>query len=282
MRTDMALERFETAARPLPDGVRVKEMSGEGWRLTRITVDSEEGEAFLGKPVGEYVTLETGAFPDAGALTGELPRVLSREIAALLPEEGSVLVAGLGNPDVTPDALGPKTADGVFATAHFTEETLRLFPPLRRVWVLKPGVTGQTGAESALLVRAVCEKLRPDCVIAVDALAAGSVTRLGNNVQLSSAGIEPGAGVGNARKELSLSTLGVPVVSVGVPTVVDARTLAGELSGADPAEKTPYDALMVTPRDVDATIASAARFLSLGINLSLHKNLTPEFFLGMR
>ena len=281
MRTDMALELLERGQKT-PAGVRVRESAGEGWRLTRIDVCSDAGCRALGKPKGTFITLETEAFPDASALTDGLPELFSREIAAFLPPEGSVLVAGLGNPDVTPDALGPKTADGVFATAHLDEETRALFPPLRRVWVMKPGVTGQTGAESAELVAAVAAKLCPDCVIAVDALAAGSVTRLGTNAQLSSVGIEPGAGVGNARKELSAATLGVPVVSLGVPTVVDAKTLADELSGGDPAEKTPYDALMVTPRDVDALIDSAARFLSLSINLALQKNLTADFFLGMR
>ena len=282
MRTDMALERLTLSGEGAPKGVRVSEQRGENWTLTRIEVRSEEGARALQKPKGVYITLETPAFPDEGSLASDLPRLLAGEIGALLPANGAVLVVGLGNPGVTPDALGPKTADGVFATAHLTGEALRLFPPLRRVWVLKPGVTGQTGTESALIVEAVGKALRPDCVIAVDALAAGSVTRLGSHVQIASSGIEPGAGVGNARRELSFATLGVPVIGVGVPTVVDARTLAGELSGADPAEKTPYDALMVTPRDVDAMILSASRFLSLSLNLALQKNLTAEFLLGIR
>lgn len=283
MRTDMAIERHEELNGEEIPGVNVKKTEGEGWLLTEIQVASDEASRRLQKPRGTYYTMETDAFPDIASLTGETMQSLSSILSGLLPESGTVLVVGLGNLNVTPDALGPKCADMVFATRHIDEgliETLSL-PNLRSVAVLSPGVTGQTGMEASFLTAGVCEKLKPSAVIAVDALAAGSVKRLGNNIQVSSAGIEPGSGVGNSRKALSYDTLGVPVVSVGVPTVVDALTLAGDVTGEAQDKTSSYGSMMVTPRDIDTVIDSAARLLALSINVSLQKNMSPEELLSL-
>lgn len=283
MRTDMAIERHEALNGEEISGINVKKTEGEGWLLTEIQVLSSEASEKLQKPPGTYYTLETDAFPDISSLTGDTMTTLAGVLSGLLPEEGTVLVVGLGNLNVTPDALGPKCADMVFATRHIDETLIKTLslPGLRSVAVLSPGVTGQTGMEASFLTAGVCEKLKPSAVIAVDALAAGSAERLGNHIQISSAGIEPGSGVGNSRKALCRDTLGVPVISVGVPTVVDARTLAGDVTGQMQDRESPYDSMMVTPRDIDTVIDSASRLLALAINVSLQKNMSPEELLAL-
>lgn len=287
MRTDMAIERFAEVPEAERGGITVDRTGGDGWTMTKITVKTKTAGQRLQKPVGTYFTLETDAFPDVTSLTGEKTQALAKALSSLLPKTGPVLVAGLGNRNVTPDALGPRCASHVLATAHLGGDAIKALslPDLRPVAVIAPGVSGQTGLEASAVVKGVCGSLKPAAVIAVDALASGSVTRLGNNVQLSSAGIEPGAGVGNARKALSYETLGVPVVSVGVPTVVDAVTIAGELGGgaAEGAGRNSgaCDSLMVTPRDIDAVIEGAARFVALALNLALQPNLSAEEIMGV-
>ncbi len=283
MRTDLAIERCAALNERQREGVEVREETGDGWLLTRITVKTAAAARRLGKPVGEYLTFETPAFPDVTALSGEKTAVLAREIGRLLPAAGPVLVVGLGNVRVTPDALGPKCAEKVLATAHLPEDAREKLPRLRRVAVLSPGVSGQTGLEAQAIVKGVAGAFRPAAVIAVDALASGSVSRLGNNVQVSSVGIEPGSGVGNCRASLSRESLGAPVIAVGVPTVVDAETLAYDVNHAPRREGAPgpYASMMVTPRDIDAVIDAAAAFVALSINLCLQPGLTAEELLGV-
>ena len=283
MRTDLAIERCRDLTGGQREGIEVRENAGVGWLLTRITVKTASAARRLGKPVGEYLTFETPAFPDVSSLCGEKTAVLARELRRLLPETGPILVVGLGNLRVTPDALGPKCAERVLATAHLPQGVRQKLPRLRNVAVLSPGVSGQTGLEAQVIVQGVVGAFRPAAVIAVDALASGSVSRLGNNVQVSSAGIEPGAGVGNCRAPLSRESLGVPVIAVGVPTVVDAETLANDVNHAPRRERVPgpYASMMVTPRDIDAVIDAAAAFAALSINLSLQPGLTAEELLGV-
>ena len=284
-RTDLALECRERLGEHLPDGVTVEETAGEGVNLTKIEVHTKAAALALGKPVGVYYTASMEGFPGSDALTDDRLSFLVEALRALVPPAGGVLVAGLGNRAVTPDAVGPKCADAVLATRHIDKAAVRALslPRLREVSVISPGVTGQTGMEAAETVAAVCEKIKPACVIAVDALAAAGAGRLAKTVQLSSAGIEPGSGVGNARKALNRETLGVPVISVGVPTVVDALTLAGDAYGETdpPPEAQTLAGMMVTPRDIDTVIDGAARLLALAVNCALQKNMTPAELLGL-
>ena len=203
--------------------------------------------------------------------------VLAREIRtqlAMEPEE-SVLVVGLGNPDITPDAVGPLAAECVLVTRHLKTRLPEEFAAFRPVSVFRTGVLGTTGIESAALVRGVVSLVRPDRVIAVDALSAREAARLCRAVQITDAGIVPGSGVGNARSALTEETLGVPVVAVGVPTVVDARTLCADLSGAE--VDLPEDTeLFVTPRDIDTRVRDSARLVGYAIDLALHDALTIE------
>ncbi len=284
-RTDLALERRAFLGNRMPDGIVCEEICGDGVILTKIGVCTEEAARILGKPRGVYYTAEMDGFPGSDALTDDRLSVLTKALEALLPERGGVLVAGLGNPAVTPDALGPKCASMILATRHIdreTRESLRL-PELREVSVLAPGVTGQTGFEAAEIIAGITEKVKPACVIAVDALAAAGTERLARTVQISSAGIEPGSGVGNARRALNRETLGVPVISVGVPTVVDALSLAKDVFNAPEAPDTSAGIarMMVTPRDIDTVIDGAARLLALAVNSALQKNLSAAELMGL-
>ena len=281
-RTDLALEKHEQIGEQgrVP-GVEVRTWTAGETRVTRILVRTADAARTLGKPAGSYYTVETEGFPDAFCLDDGTRRTLTKILLRLLPKQGPVLVAGLGNPQVTPDALGPRCAAQIFATRHIPEQTRRelSLPPLREVSAVAPGVTGQTGVEAAEAIDAICKKVRPAAVIAVDALAAANVRRLSRTVQISDVGVEPGSGVGNARKALSRETLGVPVIAVGVPTVVDAASLAHDVLGAyeDCAEAPgEYAEMMVTPRDTDVITASAARFIALAVNCVLQKELTRE------
>lgn len=280
-RTDLANEARDlwqkSAGTDLP-GLFTRREDREGFAADTVEILSDQASEVLCKPKGRYFTMDLGplvrreedAFPRAcRALAGELRRQL-----ALRPGE-SVLVVCLGNPDITPDAVGPLTAGHVLVTRHLRERLPELAQSLRPVSVFRAGVLGTTGVESARLTAAVTREVGPDRVIAVDALAAREAGRLCRAVQIADAGIVPGSGVGNAREELSRRTLGVPVIAVGVPTVVDARTLCADLTGREAESLPPMD-LFVTPRDVDCRVRETARLLGRAIDLAVQEALTPE------
>ena len=286
MRTDLACEarelwRASAGGNELPEGVETEVRTIRGTRVERLAIRSGAGAEALGKPAGEYLTLfpeaflrrEEGAFADAARLLGRCLRSLLR-----LRESDSVLVAGLGNEAVTPDALGPKTLRHIPATRHLRDAFPAEFGRFRSVMTAAAGVTGDTGMESAELIRALVTELQPAAVIAVDALAARSLGRVCRTVQLADTGIIPGSGVGNARKALNRETLGVPVIAVGVPTVVDALTLAEELTSSDAAAGVDENTrgMMVTPREIDTQLAAMSRLLGYGIDLALHDGITVE------
>lgn len=278
-RTDLALERCEFLGKTEIEGVEIEAFRDKKAKVSRINVIDEKGEDAIGKPKGMYVTVEVAPFAKHAQFIDDSLDALTREIKRLLPERGSVLVAGLGNMKITPDALGPRCASMIFATRHITGELLRQtgLAGLRTVCSFSTGVTGDTGAEALELLKGIVATLKPDAVITVDALAARSVSRLGNTVQLCSTGIVPGSGVGNARQEISEKTLGVPVVAIGVPTVVDAATLVADYSGADrPDLPENAERMMVTPREVDMMVERAAKLTALAINCALQPDISPE------
>lgn len=283
IRTDLALEKHEKLSGNVPAGVTFSLERGEAAVTTRIEVLDKRGERALGKPEGVYYTVEIDGFPDASSLCDERLSAVRSVLRELLPEKGGILVAGLGNPQITPDALGPKCASMIFSTRHIDRSVSRELglPALRQVCAVAPGVTGQTGLEASEIIAGICENVKPAAVIAVDALAAGSVKRLANTVQLSSAGIEPGAGVGNVRKALNREKLGVPVISVGVPTVVDAVSLAHDVLGGTGASDDIYASFMVTPRNIDVVTEQASRFLALAINGVLQPLLDDKELLSL-
>lgn len=228
-RTDLAVEaeaihRSAAAVTELP-GVRAEETERRGFAVTEVHVLDVAGENALCKPIGDYYTLaldpllrrEDDAFENAAQTLAEL----LRGVLPLMPG-ASVLVVGLGNRAITPDAVGPDAIDSVMVTRHLREQLPEHFGQFRSVAALAPGVLGTTGVESADMIRALAGHLHPDAIIAVDALACAQLDRLGRTVQLTDTGITPGSGVGNDRAGLSRDTLGIPVAAIGLPTVIDA------------------------------------------------------------
>ena len=271
-RTDLALEAHELrrASGRLP-GVTTRERERNGCPVTAVEISSREAAEALGKPAGTYVTLDLRGKPS----TEDAAEAVGAELRALLGGAAkSALVVGLGNDAMTPDAVGPRAAAHVLVTRHLKQNAA--FASFASVSVLTPGVLGRTGLEAAETIRGAVEAAKPDAVIAVDALASRSLARLCTTVQLSDTGIVPGSGVGNRRSAIDRAALGVPVYAVGVPTVVDAATLALDVleeAGAafgDPEALRGHEGVLVTTRDIDARLEALARVVGCGIDLALH------------
>lgn len=285
-RTDLALEAHALlrAARGEGriDGLSLTERRLHGCAVTEVRVESEGASRALGKPRGAYLTLDLRTLPDdPAARTERAALALSEALRSLIgPPAKTALVVGLGNRAMTPDLLGPRAAEHIPATRHLKSEAA--FSSLAAVSVLTPGVLGTTGLEAAEQVRGAVEAVRPDLVVAIDALASQRLERVCTTVQLSDAGIVPGSGVGNHRGALTRETLGVPVLAVGVPTVVDAATLALDLldeAGAslpEPDALRGHERVMVTPRDIDARVEELSRIVGFGIGLALQRALSLD------
>ena len=263
-RTDLAVEAAQPHALAPEDVVQQHRRLGE-LELTRMHILSTRGEALLGKPRGRYITAALPALSDDERLLERCAGHIGRELQAMLPPEGTVLVVGLGNRSVTPDALGPTAAGMVLATRHIQGEFARTvgLDDLRPTAVVTPGVLGQTGTESSEIIRGVCREIHPVAAVVIDALAARSTDRLGRTVQLCDSGISPGSGVGNDRRPLNREVLGVPVIAMGIPTVVDAV-----MDGCEAP-------IMMTPREVDIMISRAARLLAMSIHVALQPSYSP-------
>lgn len=287
-RTDLAVEAHQlwqegAQGASALDGVRAEEGEREGFPVTTVTVSTPEAALALGKPEGVYVTLELDGLlrREEGAFA-RAAQAVAGALRPLLPRDGSALVIGLGNRAVTPDLIGPLTLDHLLVTRHLVEQVPEHFGDLRPVAAVSPGVLASTGMESSLVARALAEELRPACVVAVDALASRSLDRLCRTVQLSDTGVVPGSGVGNHRAALDREGLGAPVLTVGVPTVVDGATLALDLleqAGAPVPDRDALpqgDGFFVTPREVDQRVADLSKVLGYGISLALNPSLTVE------
>ena len=287
-RTDLALENAETDQTAAG---RVKTRTENGCTVTTVTVGEQEAPRYE-KPAGTYITVEVPPISDHIDGDGGYRALLGEELSRLLPEKGLALVAGLGNRAITPDALGPKTADQVLATRHVAGELEKLTGQhyFRPVAAVSPDVLGNTGVEAFEVLEGLVGQLKPAVVIAVDALAARRLDRLGCTVQLSDAGIAPGSGVGNSRPAISRETLGVPVIAMGVPTVVDGVTLVHDLlerhqipwEESAEAEAAPRGApMVVTPREIDLLITRAARLTAMAINTACNPCFDEETFAAL-
>lgn len=290
-RTDLAVEArelWQQSAQKTTDlpGVKARTESCQGLEVTRVEILDEEGEKALGKPKGTYLTVE---LPDLERRDRQevlsSARVVAEQVESLLkiPKDGLILVVGLGNRDVTADAVGPRAMESVLVTRHLIEAIPEHFDKFRPVAAVCSGVLGDTGVESGELIQALAEKLKPNCVVAVDALAARSLHRVCRTIQIADTGIIPGSGVGNHRMALNQETLGVPVIALGVPTVVDAATLCIDLLEQTGQKEASLDILrdkgkdlFVTPKNVDSLVISLARVLGLGISTALHVDLYVE------
>lgn len=291
VRTDLALEqreRFVSDQIEIP-GVAVEETYDDMCevRVTTVRIETENGAAVMGKPVGNYITLEAPKMAEADEsyhreISGKLMEVLE----GCLPEkeEGqSILIIGLGNRNVTPDALGPLVVEHLDITRHLVKEYGKYAldgEADRLVSAVVPGVMGQTGMETVEIVRGIVEETEPDFVIAIDALAARSVRRLNRTIQIADTGIAPGSGVGNHRNAITEETVGVPVIAIGVPTVVDAATIVGDsieeyvTKCRDEGMREnkehlipPYlYGMFVTPKDIDETMERTSYTISEALN----------------
>lgn len=267
-RTDLALESRDSLGAGALPGVQSRKTIVGGLEVHDIRVLDGRGAEALGKPPGRYLTLLLPSGQGEGReRLFACARALGALVRPMVPETGPVLVWGLGNRAVTPDALGPQALDHLIVTRHLTALFPEDFAEMRPVSALAPGVLGQTGVESRELLRAVMERVQPAAVIAVDALAARAPERLCRTVQLSGAGIVPGSGACNPRQALSRETLGVPVLALGVPTVMEAAALAPEDAPIPPG-------LLVTPNDIDAQVSRAARIVGFGLNLALQGDMS--------
>ena len=284
-RTDLAMEArelLEQEGHSLP-GIESHEEEAEGFPLTTVQVTSQAGAKALGKPEGIYHTLDLAGLGrrEEGAFRRAVEAVAA-ELRPQLPEDGPALVMCLGSRTVTPDLIGPSAVDHLLVTRHLVEGIPEHFGSLRPVAASAPGVLASTGMESSLIAQALAGELRPACVVAVDALASRSLDRLCRTVQLSDTGVIPGSGVGNHRRPLNRETLGVPVVTVGVPTVVDGATLALDLlervghRGTDRGDLPGGEEFFVTPREVDQRVADLGKTLGYGVSLALNPSLSLD------
>ena len=287
-RTDLALERHESVKNDNPDGVDFEVKEKENIKISHIKVIDERGEKALGKKKGRYITVELPSLEESTDNIESWSNIISDEIKNLLPQkEGTVLVAGLGNRDITPDALGPECIALLLATRHIGSElkdNLKL-TSLKSVAGIVPGVLGNTGIETAEVIKGIVNQIKPSAVIVIDALASRSLERLGNTVQMCDTGVSPGSGVGNKRQKIDCDFLGVPVIAIGVPTVVDGITVALdviETCGVKLDEEKKNDILrsekgmMVTPKEVDLMIKRASKLIALAVNLALQPSMSAE------
>ncbi len=284
IRTDLALERHEM--NQSAQGVTIDKFGRGGISTTRVSVAEGEGEKAIGKPAGIYVTIEAPNLElDVEVYEGTC-RTIAAELRRMININNNsvILVVGLGNDRVTPDALGPDTVRQIMVTHHIKKNMPHILDDgIRPVCAIAPGVLGTTGMETVEIVRGVINSLKPDVVIAVDALASRSLERIGCTVQISDTGISPGAGVGNRRDGLDEHTLGTKVIAIGVPTVTDARTAALDLisQGNNKTENLQIDEsmaqLVLTPKNIDLIIEKASKTIANGINMALHEDLTFEY-----
>ena len=278
-RTDLAVERHEIIRDCVPPGVKTEQYSTAGIRFTKICVADDDGAKALDKPKGTYITAEFPPLSSFSPADEKIICAIADELGSLLPKDGTVLAVGLGNEDITPDAVGPKSVSMLLATRHLSSEIIKStgLGTLRPAAAFIPGVTGKTGIETAESIKSLVKALSPSAVIAVDALAARRLSRLGCTVQISDTGISPGSGVGNTRSAVTHYTIGVPVISIGIPTVVDAETLINDLIGEKSTRGHDESRLMmVTPREIDLVIERAARLIGLSINKALQPHMTVD------
>lgn len=280
VRTDLALEARESVEEKENSlhGVTVEESYDEtsDVRITKVVIETKNGAKALGKPMGTYITLEAPNMTEPEEdFHQEISEILARELRSVLPDpdkEQSILVVGLGNREVTADSLGPNVVDNLFVNRHIVLEYGKVAyncSKMHLVSSLIPGVMAKTGMESAEIIKGVIGETKPDVVIAIDALAARSTKRLNRTIQITNTGIHPGSGVGNHRNAITQESLHIPVLALGVPTVVDAATIVGDAMGERPATLKELNNMYVTTKDVDMQIKQISHILCDGINKAL-------------
>lgn len=276
IRTDLAVEAHELRKKDNAeniDGVEVTTEEHGSVKVTRVIISNENGAKVLGKAKGRYVTIETPNIRYSLDDYEKVVDIIAGELTKMahIKSDMLTLVAGLGNRDITPDALGCAVISNLLVTNHLKEQIHAAFNrDIGGVCAIAPGVLGTTGIETAQIIKGITDIVKPQLVVAVDALAAADIRRVSTTIQIADTGIQPGAGVGNNRKGLNEETLGIKVIAIGVPTVIDAATISNvEI----PKELAP---LMVTTKDIDLVIERMAKTVANGIN----KALQPEMSLN--
>lgn len=272
IRTDLALEAHELSKQQANevteiDGVISKVYEKDGISVTHVEITNEQGSKALGKAIGNYVTIEAPDLKYSLEVYEKVCKLVAEEIRKManISRDSLTLVVGLGNRDITPDALGTSVVSKLLVTNHmrgFFDDNVS------GVCAIAPGVLGTTGMETADIIKSIVDRVKPQLIIAVDALAAADIRRVSTTIQISDTGIQPGAGIGNNRDGLNEETTGVKVIAIGVPTVIDAATIS---CSEIPEEMAP---LMVTTKDIDLVIERTAKTVANGINLALHRDMT--------
>lgn len=316
IRTDLAIESREVlkeSKKDEDDGIKVTETEKEGMKITLVEILNERGSEEMGKPQGKYLTIESQKMRENDVflheqIIEELSKHINEFVKPQSIEDGGVLVVGLGNRFITPDSLGPKVVSKILVTRHL-KGTLptEIENSVRKVSAISPGVMGITGIETAEIIKGIVERTKPSAVIAIDALAARRASRINATIQMTDTGVCPGGGVGNKRNALNFETLNVPVIAIGVPTVVDAATLVNDtldrilvemtavaekgtdfyetLKGLENEEKynmicsilNPYmENMFVTPKEIDAVTDRLTNIIANSINIGLHPGITKE------
>lgn len=270
IRTDMAVEAhiFSRGSATEIDGIKLSSTKIGDITRTVVEVLDERGAKAIGKDKGKYITIDAPQIKYSTETYENVCNIISYELREMAENKKSVLVVGLGNDDITPDALGSETVKRLVVTTHMKKNMPEdISDDFGSLSAIVPGVMGDTGIETTEIVRGVVEYVKPDLIIAVDSLAGADINRVSTSIQISDAGISPGSGVGNHRKGLNESTLGVKVIAIGVPTVIAAEIL----SGGTVDEK--FKSLMVTTKDIDIVIEKMSKTVANGINLAVHGNL---------
>jgi len=303
-RTDLAIEAHEMCSKKKAeqnhlDGIDINEFDNDGVFVTEIDVKNDTGSEILKKPIGRYITLEVPNLKYSNDVYKKTCFEIANQIKKMykVSNDTKTLVIGLGNKHITPDEIGPKVLDSVMITNHIKDKGEYFCDEFGTVCGITPGVLGTTGIETLDIIKGVTEKINPDLIIAVDALASRSMNRISTTIQISNTGITPGSGVGNKRYGINEDTLNKTVIAIGVPTVVDAATITWDsidmilskqnkeiTNYVDEQKKNLiYDELtknvgdmMVTPKDIDLVIEKMAKTVANGINLALNDNLTFE------
>ena len=277
-RTDLALElKEEKNIGSAESGIIVKTRidTANHIKETKILIQNKKGERSLGKPKGSYITIEAGDLSsNDGSFHKEMSEALFLNLRQLLGKRKKILIAGLGNANVTADSLGPKVVNNLCITRHFQKEGIGKYQ--FELSAIAPGVMAQTGIETSEILESLAAKIKPDVLIAIDALAARSSSRLNKTIQISDTGIAPGSGVGNHRNEITEHTIGVPVFAIGVPTVISVPAIIHDLFGEQPVENgyenidEEFISMHVTPKNIDESMKRISYTISEGINHLLH------------
>ena len=272
IKTDLIMETCEILKESNFDignfsGVLSEEYIDNTCKVTKIQILNDEGALKIGKPIGSYYTIETG-----NKNTSDIVYCIKNILKSLLDKDKKILVAGIGNKNITPDALGPLVIDSTVATRHLICN--EYFNHLNEVATISTNVLGKTGIETGVIIKSVCEEVKPLNIIAIDALAAKSPSRLGNVIQISDTGLTPGSGIGNSRFAINEENLGTKVIAIGVPTVITGVTLAYSIS--KDADISLYEDIIVTPKEIDTIIKKMSKIISTAINKAINPSLDDE------